>query len=113
MIVKSLLSKLHNKYYYKLNFVKETLHIGSVVNVQTIKGRGRRVFLGILLKIRKRKNFITITLRNSFKKYTFEKSILLSNSIIKEIRFLKNAKIITKRNNLYYIRKRKRTLSTF
>ena len=108
-----LINKLHNKYYYKLNLVRDTIQIGDIINIQTYKGKGRRSFLGILLKMRKRRNFITITLRNSYKKYTFEKSILLSSFVIKNIRFLRNTKKMTNRKNIFFIRKRKRTLSTF
>lgn len=108
------INKLNNKYHYLLNIKEETLKIGNLINVSTNKGRARRVFLGILLKYRKNRRIITITLRNSYKRYSFEKSIILNNTIINEIRFLSNIKYNkVKRNNLYFLRKLKRTHSSF
>lgn len=111
--MKNLLNKLDNKYNYKPFLNKDTIQVGNLLNVRTSKGKLRRVFLGILLKYRKNKNNYTITLRNSYKRYSFEKTFYLNSRKIKEIRFLKNVKYSTKRNNLFFLRRRKRTFSTF
>ena len=111
---KTLIYKLNNKYNYIIFKKKKNIKIGSLISLNLVGGLSRQSFTGILIKYKKNKNFTTFVLRNSYKKYSFEKTFILNNPMILMFKF--HYKVLNKkinRNNLYYLRNRKRTYSSY
>lgn len=107
--------KLNYKYNYYSFFKKNTLEIGSLLNITTLSTNYRSNFFGILIK-KKYVNEVTclITLRNVMKKSAIEKSFNLSSPFIKKIYCIKNKSFnLNNRHNLYYLRIISKIYSTF
>jgi ribosomal protein L19 len=107
--------KLNYKYNSIFFFKKQSLQIGSIINVTTLGTNFRSNFFGILIK-KKHKNFngCYITLRNVMKKSGLEKSFNLNSPFIKKIYLLKNKSLnINNRFNLYFLRNISKIYSTF
>lgn len=110
---------LNQKLNYKYNsisfFKKNTLEIGSLLNITTLNTNYRSNFFGILIKKKFKNGFTSsITLRNVMKKSAIEKSFNLNSSFIKKIYCLKNKSFnLNNRHNLYYLRMVSKIYSTF
>lgn len=107
--------KLNYKYNSLSFFKKNSLEIGSLLNITTLNTNHRSNFFGILIK-KKYVNSCTclITLRNVMKKSAIEKSFNLNSPFIKKIYCLKNKSLnLNNRYNLYYLRSISKIYSTF
>lgn len=111
-----LLKKKLNYKYNSISFLKKnTLEVGSLLNVTTLNTNYRSNFFGILIK----KKYVNgcaclITLRNVMKKSALEKSFNLNAPFVKKVYCLKNKSFnLNNRHNLFYLRTISKIYSTF
>lgn len=102
---KFLIKKLNMKYNYNTFFLSKSLQIGSLININLLKGNFRSNFFGILIKRKSIGASWSITLRNVMKKYAIERTFNLNGKQILNIHLLKNKlNKFSSRYNLFYLR---------
>ena len=101
----NLLKKLHYKYSYCYFINKQSLEIGSLIQINLLKGKYKSNFFGLIIKKRNKRNKLSITLRNVLKKYAIEQDFNLNSKTILSIYLLRNRlDKYSNRYNLFYSR---------
>lgn len=102
---KFLINQLNFKYNYNSFMFNKSLQIGSLININTIKGKFKGNFFGILIKKKNISGSVSVTLRNVVKRYAVEKTFNLCSNIVLNVYLVRNRlNKFNSRYNLFYLR---------